>query len=54
MGYIRNLALVLLISSMAYGQELSLSEAIQIGLENNYSVKIVRNNAAIANNNNTL
>lgn len=54
MGYLRILLLFFLISSVAYGQELSLSEAIQIGLENNYSVKIVRNNAAIANNNNTL
>ena len=46
------LATLFTISSFA--QEMTLSEAIQIGLENNYSVKIIRNNAEIAENNNNL
>jgi len=43
-----------LFSAGSFAQEMSLSEAIQIGLENNYSVKIIRNNAEIAENNNNL
>ena len=38
----------------SFAQDLTLNEAIQIGLENNYSVKIVRNSAIMADNNNTL
>jgi len=45
----------LLISSL-YGQEkiLSLSECIQVGLEKNYALRIVRNQEEISNNNHTL
>lgn len=48
------LSIAVLFCSPVYGQQLTLNEAIQIGLEKNYSVKIVRNNAEIANNNNNL
>jgi len=37
-----------------YAQELSLEEAIRIGIENNYSVKISKNNQQVSENNNTL
>ncbi|MDR1729878.1 MAG: TolC family protein [Prevotellaceae bacterium] len=44
-----------LLASMLYGQEtvLSLSECIQIGLENNYALRIVRNQEEISSNNYT-
>ena len=55
---IRKLFLILLVLGTGYhltGQEiLTLPEAIRIGLENNYSIIIQKNDALIAGNNNTL
>jgi len=54
----RKLILLLLVSGSCFhlaGQEiLTLPEAARIGLENNYSIIIQKNDAQIANNNNTL
>ncbi len=49
-------SLLCLLASTFYGQEttLSLSECIQIGLENNYALRIIRNQEEISNNNHTL
>jgi outer membrane protein TolC len=46
--------IAILVTANSFAQDLTLNEAIQIGLENNYSVKIVRNSASMADNNNTL
>ncbi len=49
------LPLLCLLASTFYGQEkiLSLSECIQIGLEKNYALRVVRNQEEISNNNHT-
>ena len=52
-----NISLIFLIMSIkAYSANdtLTLSDAIQLGLENNYSIKIEANNNKISSNNNTL
>ena len=53
MGFI--VSLLLLIAIPVQGQDtLSVSDAVQIALENNFSIRIAKNNAEIANNNNTI
>lgn len=46
---------LLLVGIHAIGQDtLALSDAVKLGLENNFSIRIARNDATIASNNNTL
>ncbi len=44
-------ALLLLAAAGSHGEELTLDKAIEIGLQNNYSIQIARNNAKISANN---
>lgn len=53
MGFIVTLLLLIAIPVQAQ-DTLSVSDAIQIALENNFSIRIAKNNAEIANNNNTI
>ncbi len=47
------ITLLLLLSSLQAQEVLSLEEAINTGLENNYNIRIARNNEVISDNNNT-
>lgn len=53
--YFFSVLLISLLTTQAKAQDiLTLHQAIQAGLEQNFAIKIVRNNEVIANNNNTL
>ncbi|MCP4716237.1 MAG: TolC family protein, partial [Deltaproteobacteria bacterium] len=39
-----------LCSNSAFAQEMTVEEAIQLGLENNYAIRIARNSAAVTAN----
>ena len=43
-----------LVANLCAQEQLTLEQAIDIGLKNNYEISIVRNNAVVASNNNTL
>ena len=46
---------MMLTNIIAIGQDtLTLSDAVKIGMENNFSIRIARNDVSIADNNNTL
>ncbi|MBD3170829.1 MAG: hypothetical protein GF307_15250 [candidate division Zixibacteria bacterium] len=52
MMLLRLSVIILILNSIVFAQEeMTLEEAIRIGLENNYSIRIARNNSDIASNN---